>query len=111
MNPPATAASAAIPFRAIDDAALPSSSQWGVAMVLCLGALVFMLWAWRRRSFTAANWPRRPGTLIDVLETRAVGAQTQLAVVRYAGRRLLLSVGPDGTHCLRDDPECEGRQP
>lgn len=111
MNPSATAASAAIPFRAIDDSALPSGSQWVVAMVLCLGALALTLWVLRRRTLTAANWRRRPGALIDVLETRAVGPQTQLAVVRYAGRRLLLSVGPGGTRCLRDDPEREDRQP
>jgi hypothetical protein len=48
--------------------------------------------------------------LIDVLETRSVGTQTQLVVTRYAGRRLLLSVGPAGTQCLRDDPDGEARQ-
>lgn len=110
MNPPSTSASAPIPFRAADDTALPSGSQWGLAVVLCLGALALMLWTLRRRGGVSAAWPRNRAALIDVLETRSLGAQTQVVVMRYAGRRLLLSVGPTGTQCLRDDADDETKQ-
>jgi hypothetical protein len=41
------------------------------------------------------------------MERRALTAGTQLVVTRYAGRRLLLSVGPAGTQLLRDDADVE----
>ncbi|WP_457447623.1 FliO/MopB family protein [Roseateles sp. P5_E4] len=108
MNPPGTSASAAIPYRPADEAALPSGSQWGLAIVLCLAALAVMLWMARRRGVVRGAWPPRGREpLVDVLETRSLGAQTQLVVTRYGGRRLLLSVGPAGTQCLRDDPDAE----
>jgi flagellar biogenesis protein FliO len=107
MNPPGTSASAAIPFRSADDTPLPSGSQWGLAIFLCLAALALMLWGVRKRGLARRAWPLGRAALIDVLETRSLGAQTQLVVTRYAGRRLLLSVGPAGTQCLRDDAEVE----
>jgi hypothetical protein len=110
MNPPASyasAASAAIPFKLADDPALPSGPQWGLAIVLCVAALGVALWVLRRRGHAVA-WQRQGG-LLDVLETRALSPHAQLNVVRYRGRQLLLSVGPAGTQCLRDDPVDEGR--
>lgn len=105
MNPPGASASAAIPYRPADEATLPSGSQWGLAIVLCLAALAVMLWVARRRGVARGAWPRGRQPQIDVLETRSLGAQNQLVVARYGGRRLLLSVGPAGTQCLRDDPD------
>ncbi|MDR7268207.1 flagellar biogenesis protein FliO [Pelomonas saccharophila] len=110
MNSPGTAASAAIPYRSADDAALPGGSQWGLAIVLCLAALALMLWGLRRRGGMRSAWPRSREAWVDVLETRSLGTQTQLVVARYAGRRLLLSIGPAGTQCLRDDPDAEDAQ-
>ncbi|WP_457323213.1 flagellar biosynthetic protein FliO [Roseateles sp. P5_E11] len=110
MNPPGTSASAAIPFRVAEDTGLPSGSQWGLATMLCLVALVVIIWGLRRRSLVSKAWPRGRSTLIDVLESRSLSGQTQLVVTRYAGRRLLLSVGPAGTQCLRDDLEDEVKQ-
>lgn len=107
MNPPATSASAAIPFKPEQDTALPSGPQWGLAIVLCLAALGAALLVLRRRGNATIGW-KRQGGLLDVVETRALSAQVQLNVVRYGGRQLLLSVGPAGTQCLRDDPVDEG---
>lgn len=112
MNPPAQPSSAAsaasavaLPFKPADDTALPSGGQWGLAVVLCLALLAALVLALKRRGGATA-WRREAG-LVEVLERRALTAQTQLVVARYAGRRLLLSVGPTGTQCLRDDPEGE----
>ncbi len=110
MSPPGTSASAAIPFKASDDAALPSGANWGLATALCFAALALMLWGLRRRGLVSRAWPLDRAALIDVLETRSLGGQTQLVVTRYAGRRLLLSVGPAGTQCLRDDPDGEAQR-
>jgi flagellar biogenesis protein FliO len=52
------------------------------------------------------SW-QRPTGLLEVMERRALTAGTQLVVTRYAGRRLLLSVGPAGTQLLRDDADVE----
>lgn len=104
MNPPAAAASAvAIPFKPAEDAGLPSGPQWGLALILCamaLGAALYLLH--RRGGKMTAGW-KRQGGLLDVVESRALSPQAQLHVVRYGGRQLLLSVGPAGTQCLRDD--------
>ena len=105
MTPEAAsaAASAALPFKAAADTALPGASQWALALVLCCLALGVALWLLRRRSAIAAGWPRGRVALVEVLETRLVAPQTHLVVARYCGRQLLLSVGPAGTQCLRDD--------
>lgn len=109
MNPPATSASAAaIPFKPAEDSALPSGPQWGLAIVLCIAALAAVLYQLRRRG--AVAW-KREGRLLSVVETRALSPQVQLNVVRYGDRQLLLSVGPAGTQCLRDDPADAGPAP
>lgn len=104
MNPPATTASAAaLPFKPVDDSALPSGAEWSVALVLCLALLAVLVVALKRRG-GHKPWRREPG-MVEVLERRALNANTQLVVTRYGGRRLLLSVGPAGIQCLRDDAE------
>jgi hypothetical protein len=105
MNPPATSASAtAIPFKPAEDPGLPSGPQWGLAIVLCALALGAALYLLRRRGGKLAVGWKRQGGLLDVVESRALSPQAQLHVVRYGSRQLLLSVGPAGTQCLRDDP-------
>jgi flagellar biogenesis protein FliO len=103
MNPPATTASAVIPFKPAEDPGLPSASQWGLALVLCAAALGALLYLLHRRGKATVGW-KRPGGMLDVVERRTLTAQVQLQVVRYGERQLLLSVGPAGTQCLRDDP-------
>lgn len=104
MTPPdASASTVALPFKPVDDTAMPNGVQWSVALVLCVALLVVVVLALKRRGGTSP-WRREAG-LVDVLERRALDAHTQLVVARYAGRRLLLSIGPAGTQCLRDDPE------
>ncbi|PTT79796.1 hypothetical protein DBR42_20710 [Pelomonas sp. HMWF004] len=109
-SPPAATASAAIPFKPAEDPSLPSGPQWGMAIVLCMAALGAALWALRRRGNAAISW-RRQGGLLSVVESRPLSAQAQLSVVRYGRRQLLLSIGPTGTQCLRDDPIEEGQAP
>lgn len=106
MNAPATSASSAIPFKPAEDPALPSGPQWGLAIVLCVAALAAAVLVLRRRGTAGVGW-KRQGGLLEVVETRALSAQVQLNVVRYGGRQLLLSVGPAGTQCLRDDAIAE----
>lgn len=104
MTPPATTASAAaLPFKAADDAALPAGAPWGAALLVCAALAALAYQALRRRG-GPAPW-RRDAGLVEVVERRALTTHTQLVVARYAGRRLLLSIGPAGTQCLRDDPE------
>jgi flagellar biogenesis protein FliO len=103
-EPAALAASAALPFKAATDTTLPGGSQWGLAVVLCCLALAAALWLLRRHgAASGTNWRRGRGAMVEVLETRLVAPQTQLVVARYGERQLLLSVGPAGTQCLRDD--------
>ncbi|MGM9485068.1 hypothetical protein ACS5PN_28015 [Roseateles sp. NT4] len=106
MNPPATTASAAaLPFKQVDDEAMPSGAQWGVTLMLCIALLAVLVLVLKRRG---GNPPwRKEAGMVEVLERKALTAQTQLVVARYDGRRLLLSVGPAGTQCLRDDAEGE----
>lgn len=109
MNPPAAAASGAIPFLAMDATALPSAAHWGLVVMLCLGVLVLILGMLRRRALGSTGWPHRTDRWIEVLEARPVGPGVQLVVVRYAGRRLLLGVGSGVLCCLCDDPEGQER--
>lgn len=101
------AASAPLPFKAAADAAIPSASQWAMAMLLCGLALVLALWMLRRRAAASLAWPRGRLVRVEILESRAVTPQHQLVVARYAGRQLLLGVGPTGIQCLRDDEAVE----
>lgn len=97
---PATAGSA-IPFRAADDAAVPLGAAGAPWLLL---VLLLVLGAWVVLKRRASPWQRQSG-LLEVTERRSLTNTTQLVVVRYAGRRLLLSVGPAGTQPLRDDAE------
>lgn len=99
---PTSLASAPLPYKPADDTALLTTPQWGLAFLLCGAALVAALLALRRHGHRPAR--RRSVGMLQVVETRPLSAHTQLAVVQYRGRQLLLSIGPGGTQCLRDDP-------
>lgn len=98
-----TLPAASIPFRPAEDGGLApagSSASWFLLILLLLIAAALLL---KRR---LRPGPHRTG-LLEVTERCALTSGTQLVVTRYAGRRLLLSVGPAGTQLLRDDAEAE----
>lgn len=95
-------AGAPIPFKPEADTALPSGQQWGLAIVLCAVLLAAFVFA-HRWGGGPARWRHRHRRL-QVLESRAIGAQSQLVLAQYSGRHLLICAGPGGATCLRDDP-------
>lgn len=95
---PAASASA-IPFRASDDVTTPLGAT-GASWMLLVLLLAIGAWAVLKRRLRL--WQRQPG-LLEVNERCSLTSTTQLVVASYAGRRLLLSVGPSGTQLLRDD--------
>lgn len=96
-------ASSAIPFRTVGDSATPGAVQWLLAIGSCAVLLVLLVMLLRR--WRGAWRPMRaPGRQLRIVERVAAAPHTQLVVVEYAQRRLLLSIGPAGTSCLRDDP-------
>ena len=97
---PALGASA-IPFRAPDEASLPLGAT-GAPWLLLVLLLAIGAWVILKRKLRP--WQRQPGQL-EVNERCSLTSTTQLVVARYAGRRLLLSVGPAGTQLLRDDAD------
>lgn len=100
-RPMATAAS--IPFRSAEETGLPagaSGASWFILVLLLLVAAGLML---KRRLIPKQH----RAELLAVTERCALTTGTQLIVTRYAGRRLLLSVGPAGTQLLRDDADTE----
>ena len=103
MTQAVTGASAPLPFKTAPAADLPSASEWLLALLLCAALLMGLLWLLRRRQ-GKLQWGRQ-AQLLKVLDRQALSAQVQLVVLQYQGRRLLLSVGPAGTQCLRDDPD------
>jgi hypothetical protein len=101
--PPSAAATGvgAMPFRAPDDVAMPLGATGAPWLLLALLLAIGVWAAFKRR---VRLWKRQPG-LLEVDERCSLTNATQLVVARYAGRRLLLSVGPAGTQLLRDDAE------
>ncbi|MEH0167835.1 flagellar biosynthetic protein FliO [Roseateles microcysteis] len=97
---------APIPFKTDAASAGPSGQQWGLALVLCMTLLAAAMLLLKRRGGRAFRWEGR-SPLLNVLESRAIGGQSQLVVASYAGRLLLICTGPGGTSCLRDDPDSE----
>jgi hypothetical protein len=96
-------------YKLADETALPTTPQWGLAILLCAAALAAVFLSLRRRG-QGLTW-RRPSGVVQMVEMHALNANTQLAVVRYQGRQLLLSIGPANTQCLRDDPQPIEDQP
>lgn len=97
------APSASIPFRPSDDVSLPSGAPTALLSILTLALLAGALVLLKRRVLSTRR--RGEPQLLEVSERCALTPNTQLVVTRYAGRRLLLSVGPTGTELLRDDAE------
>ncbi len=102
MTQPMTAASSPLPFKASAAADLPTASEWLLALLLCAALLAALLWLLRRQQ-GKPQWGRQ-SSLLKVLDRQALSPQVQLVVLQYHGRQLLLSIGPTGTQCLRDEP-------
>lgn len=91
-------------FKPESEASWPSAGQWFVAALACALLLAALIWLLRRRGSATLPWGTQRSADVVVLERTPLTAHTQLVLVRYAGRRLLLSVGSTGATCLRDDP-------
>ncbi len=96
-------ASAAIPFRTVGDAHAPAPSEWGLAILVCVVALVVLVAVLKRygRQLRVSGFGTKE---VQILEKSPLGPGTHLVVVAYRGRRLLLATGASHTRCLRDDP-------
>ncbi len=92
-----------IPFKAPAADAGPSLAQWSWAVLVCGLALGLALWWLRRRGSwpTATAGSARP---LQVLQREPLGPGSQLLVVRYGQRQLLLLQGPQGASCIKDEP-------
>ena len=75
------------------------------ALLLVLGLLIGLMWAARRFRLI-------PGTAIrplaqrelKLIESLALSNNTRLALVDWSGRKLLVSVGPEGARLIAEDP-------
>lgn len=102
MTQAMTGASAPLPFKTSAAGELPSASEWLLAVLLCAALLAALVWLLRRQQ-GKPQWGRQT-SLLKILDRQHLGPQQQLVVLQYQGRQLLLSVGPAGTQCLRDEP-------
>lgn len=97
----ASAASSAIPFKheAPGEGTLPGAGWIAVAVLLCAvgGAILHFL---RRRVARSPGY----GKVIEVVESRRLGERTQLSLVHYQGRAILLAHGEHGVSVVADDP-------
>jgi flagellar biogenesis protein FliO len=75
-----------------------------LAAGVVVGLLVGLLWWLRGRGFARLTLPRPPGRLIELLESRALGAQHVLHVVRVADRALILAAHPAGCSLIESRP-------
>lgn len=101
MTEASAGASAPLPFKTAAAAELPSASEWLLAVLLCAALLAALVWVLRRQH-GKPQWGRQAG-LMKILDRQTLTTQVQLVVLQYGQRQLLISVGPAGTQCLRDD--------
>lgn len=107
MTPAAAAASAALPFRAVEADALPGAAGWVLAWLALLMLLGLLLWRRQASRRGGRGLPLRRSAGLELIDSRALGTGVRLFVVAYAGRQLLIGVSPAGLQCLRDDPARE----
>ena len=93
-------AASAIPYKAASEGRAFDGPQWLFAVVACcafLGVALYVLRRFGSRLPLAAT-----GKRVRVIERTCIAPNTQLVVVEYERRRLLLSVSAGTTVCLRD---------
>ncbi len=77
-----------------------------LAVGFVLGLLGGLVWWLRRRGVARFAWPAASGRarLIEVLESRPLGAQHTLHVVRVADRAFFLAAHPSGCSLVESRP-------
>jgi flagellar biogenesis protein FliO len=83
------------------------SRMAAVGAVLAL--LAGLLWWLRGRGFASIALPGASGRVIEVLESRALGAHHVLHVVRVGDRALVLAAHPAGCSLVESRPVAEIR--
>jgi hypothetical protein len=105
-------AASAIPYRAAtSDPAAPTATQWLGVGAACAVLLVVLVVAVRRGALPSRMGVSKRQHLRVVERLPVAGSGTQLLVVEYEQRRLLLAVAAGHACCLRDDPMAEGHRP
>ena len=97
------AASSAIPFKPALAGDVTSIGTGWLAAVIVLCAVAVVLLQVLRKNGSIPMRGARGSRLIEVVETRRLGDRTQLSVVRYAGRTLLVAHGEHGAALLVQD--------
>ncbi|RQO63601.1 hypothetical protein DBR47_03490 [Paucibacter sp. KBW04] len=90
-----------IPFRVAPELNGESLSLWQVGLI-CIVALVVCILV-LRFLIDRRLWVKNTPNAVVVVERTVLNPNTQLLVVDYGSRRLLLAVGSTGVNCLRDD--------
>ena len=77
-----------------------------LAVGFVLGLLGGLVWWLRRRGGARFEWPAPSGRarLVEILESRALGARHALHVVRVADRAWILAAHPSGCSILESRP-------
>jgi hypothetical protein len=101
-------AASAIPYRvATSDPAAPTAMQWLGVGAVCAVFLFVLVMAVRRGAWPLCMGESKRQRLRVVERLPVAGSGTQLLVVEYEQRRLLLAVAAGHACCLRDDPMAE----
>jgi flagellar biogenesis protein FliO len=94
-------AASAIPYKVASEGPAFDGPQWLFVVAACgafLGVALYVLRRFGSRLPLAATTRKR----VRVIERTSIAPHTQLVVVEYERRRLLLSVSAGATVCLRD---------
>ena len=102
----AQAGAASIPFRATTESG-GEAQPWLIVIAVCAAALALAVFVLRNLMLRGALGRQASSRQISVVERTALNPSTQLVVVDYASRRLLLAVGSAGVICLRDDAQVD----
>ncbi len=103
-------AASAIPYKAALQGRAFDGQQWLFAVVACgafLGVALYVL----RRFGSRLPLAVAHGKRVRVIERTCIAPNTQLVVVEYERRRLLLSVSAGTTVCLRDSDMADVSMP
>ena len=103
-------AASAIPYKAASQGRAFDGQQWLFAVVACgafLGVALYVL----RRFGSRLPLAVAHGKRVRVIERTCIAPNTQLVVVEYERRRLLLSVSAGTTVCLRDSDMADVSMP
>jgi flagellar biogenesis protein FliO len=95
-------AASAIPYKAASDERTFDAQQWLFVVVACGAFLGVALYVLRRFGTRLPRAWAATEKRVRVIERTCLAPNTQLVVVEYDRRRLLLSVSAGTTVCLRD---------